>query len=64
MADLTWLLERECAQAVPCPACHAPTGHTCTRRTVTGDRVPVLGMPAHSARIKAADLAHAQEGNK
>lgn len=65
MADFEWEMEREAAQSVLCPDCYAPPGHTCTRTDpFTGKRVPVTRMPAHSARIAAADRAHTQGSNQ
>ncbi|MFR9807097.1 hypothetical protein ACL02T_33090 [Pseudonocardia sp. RS010] len=50
---LEWLCEREDAQTVPCPDCHAPSGSTCTHPTGQ----PLVRAPAHPGRIRARRAA-------
>lgn len=56
---LDWLAEREAAETQPCPpaprGCGVPAGRTC--RSPLGR--PLLGPPAHPARIHAAARAAA-----
>lgn len=60
MHSQNWVAERNAANTVACPDCHAPAGATCTRRdNFTGARVEV-GFIAHMGRIKAAAKAGAR----
>lgn len=53
--SLDFLADRDRAEAVPCPICQALAGETCTRpEPHTGRPVPLVNLPAHAARLRAA----------
>ncbi|MFI7527517.1 hypothetical protein [Nocardia salmonicida] len=62
--SLDFLADRDQAETVPCTTCNAAAGQTCTRpEPHTGHPVPLVNLPAHTARIQAA-TANTQEINK
>ena len=45
---------RNDANTIMCPQCHAAPGDVCFRRGSAGERIELVGPPAHHGRLEAA----------